>query len=241
MNTLLIPPPTINPQPEAPAAMPGGEDFKLRDPIRSFIQVAGHMTLHPVTFFGRVRRRGDAVAPLLFAVISYVIGAGLGVLAYAAGVPGVSRVFGIDEAPALPHPVAIDIGSFHHTWTAAEPFGGGIGAAIVYGLTGIAGILLFIAMLHVAVGLIMGRLHAGPEATFRSVAYASVPQLLMWVPYVGSLFGLYSVYLTLVGLRELHQTTTERAIWTFLAAIGLTVVAATFLGLVVAALVLVFS
>jgi len=241
MNTTLIPPPTTGTQPEAPAAMPGGEDFNPRDPVRSFVQVVDHLIFHPVTFFARLRRRGDIAAPLLFAVIANAIGAGLGVLAYAVGLPGMSHVFAVNDAAPLPHPVTIDIGSFHRTWTASEPFGGGIGAAIVYGLGGVAACLLFIGMLHLAVRLVMGPRHAGAEATFRSVAYASAPQLLMWVPFIGGVFGLYTVYLNVIGLRELHRSTTERAVWTFLAGIGLTVLVATVVALIAAALLIVFA
>lgn len=241
MNATLIPRPTVDPQLEAPTAMPGGEDFDPRDPVRSFAQVIGRVIFHPTTFFARLRRRGDVVGPLLFAIIANAVGAGLGILAYAAGLPGMSRVFAVNDAAPLPHPVTIDIGSFHRTWTAAEPFGGGIGAAIVYGLAGIAALLLFVAMLHLAVRMIMGPPNAGAEATFRGVAYASAPQLLGWVPLVGALCSLYGVCLTVIGLRELHQSTTERAIWSVLAAIGLTVLVATFAALLVAALFIVFA
>lgn len=241
MNATMIPSPTTGPQAEGRTIIPGGEDFNPRDPIRSFVQVVEHVSFHPVTFFARLRRRGDIAAPLLFAVIANAIGAGLGVLAYTAGIPGMSPVFGVNDVAPLPHPVTIDIGTFHRTWTAAEPFGGGIGAAIVYGLVGVAAILLFIGMLHLAVRLIMGRPNAGAEATFRSVAYSSVPQLLMWVPVIGGLCGLYTIYLNVLGLRELHQSSTERAVWTFLAGIGLTVLVATFVALVAAALLIIFA
>jgi hypothetical protein len=241
MNVTPIPHRIASQHPEAPATMPGGEDFNLRDPVRSFVQVVDRLILHPATFFARLRRRGDIAAPLFFAVIANAIGAGLGVLAYAVGLPGISHMFAVNDAAPLPHPVTIDIGSFHRTWTAAEPFGGGIGAAIVYWLAGVAGILLFIGMLHLAARLVMGPHTAGPEATFRSVAYASAPQFLVWVPFIGGLCGLYAAYLNVIGLRELHQSTTERAIWTFLAGIGLTIVVATLVALLAAALLIVFA
>ncbi len=50
------------------------------------------------------------------------------------------------------------------------------------------------------------------EATFLVVAYESAIFLATWVPVLGYLAFLYGIYVTAVGLRELHGTTTTRAL-----------------------------
>jgi hypothetical protein len=59
--------------------------------------------------------------------------------------------------------------------------------------------------------LFVGEGNSGYEATFRVVSYASVTSLVNWIPVIGGLLGLYGLYLTIVGIREIHATTTGRA------------------------------
>lgn len=48
-------------------------------------------------------------------------------------------------------------------------------------------------------------------ATLRVNAYTSAAALLSWVPVAGYLASLYGLYVTMLGIRELHGTTTKRA------------------------------
>jgi hypothetical protein len=59
--------------------------------------------------------------------------------------------------------------------------------------------------------LIVGSRSSGFEATFRVVAYSAVTSLVSWIPYIGGLLSLYGIYLGIVGIREVHNTTTGRA------------------------------
>ena len=58
----------------------------------------------------------------------------------------------------------------------------------------------------------MGANNAGLGATFRVAAYTSVTSLVSWIPFVGGLLALYGIYLGVVGIREMHDTTTRKAL-----------------------------
>jgi hypothetical protein len=63
------------------------------------------------------------------------------------------------------------------------------------------------------VRLVVGASNAGYRATFRVLAYAGAAELVGWVPFVGLLLAVvWAVYLGTLGLRQLHATTTARAL-----------------------------
>jgi hypothetical protein len=89
---------------------------------------------------------------------------------------------------------------------------GALISAIVYAAIGTTiGLFIVAAIAHLLVTLVIGSLNAGFEATFRVAAYSFVTALVRWIPIVGALIALYGVYLAIVGIREVHQTTTEKA------------------------------
>jgi hypothetical protein len=92
-----------------------------------------------------------------------------------------------------------------------QGFGGFI-ASIILAPIGTA-IALFIGagILHLLVMLIVGSRNGGFEATFRVGAYSSVVNLVSWIPFIGWIASLYGVYLAIVGVREVHGTTTGKA------------------------------
>jgi hypothetical protein len=81
-------------------------------------------------------------------------------------------------------------------------------ASIIVALI-LAGIGLFIGagILHLLVMLILGSRNAGFEATFRVVTYSAVTSLVSWVPFIGGILSLYGVYLSIVGIHEINNTT----------------------------------
>jgi hypothetical protein len=62
--------------------------------------------------------------------------------------------------------------------------------------------------------------NSGFESTFRVVSYVSVTNLVNWIPLIGGLVALYGLYLAVVGIREMHSTTTGRAALVVLLPIG---------------------
>jgi hypothetical protein len=171
----------------------GGGDFNLSDPVQSFIRTAREVILNPVGFFRSVPRQGSLVPPLAFALICSVIAGVLsGILGFLIAViagNGIGSAVGGLFGTIILTPIATAIGLF-------------IGSGIY----------------HLLVILLVKPSNAGFQATFRVAAYASVLQLLSWlgaIPILGLLVLLavtvYNVILTVIGIREVHSTTTGRA------------------------------
>jgi hypothetical protein len=160
-----------------------GGDYDLSNPINSFIDVVRRLVLQPVIFFAELPRRGNFINPLVFALLCYEISAVLG---------GVLGLAGGEPDRGLEALVVSII---------AAPIGGAIGLLILSGI------------LHLLVRLIVGAGESGFAATFRVASYATVVNLVGWIPIIGSLVALvYGIYLFTVGIREMHETTTGKAV-----------------------------
>jgi hypothetical protein len=171
-----------------------GADFDYRQLVPSFIQTVREVLFNPVNFFRSIRREGDFLNPLLFAIIcalfSGIINAILRLLINVVAGNGVGSAIANFIATLILVPIGTAIGLF-------------IAAAIYH--------LFFL--------LIVRPSHAGYEATFRVVAYAAVLQLVSWlgvIPILGFIVLLavlvYNVVLSVIGMREMHTTTTGRAV-----------------------------
>ncbi len=169
------------PPPRTSGVAAGGE-FNYTDPVQSFVSTVRRIVLQPVDFFRGILRRGDFINPLIFAIICYEVSAILGGLLRLAGIGAANQGVGGFLATIIFAPIIAAIGLF-------------IGAGI----------------LHLLVMLIVGSRNAGFEATLRVVAYSAVTSLVSWIPIIGGLLSLYGIYLGIVGIREMHNTTTGKA------------------------------
>jgi hypothetical protein len=86
-------------------------------------------------------------------------------------------------------------------------FGSFIGSPIFAAI----GLFIGAGILHLLVTLIVGSRNAGFAGTFRVSAYSSVTSLVSWIPVIGWIASLYGIYLAVVGVREVHSTTTVKA------------------------------
>jgi hypothetical protein len=160
-----------------------GGEFDYSDPVQSFINAVRGVVTAPVGFFRGIRREGDFVNPLIFAIICYEISAILGGLLGLVGVGmGGTQGFGSFLIGIILAPIGAAIGLF-------------IGAGI----------------LHLRVMLIVGSRNSGFEGTFRVGAYSSVTSLVSWIPVIGWIASLYGIYLAIMGIREVHNTSTGKA------------------------------
>ncbi len=184
--------------PRGPAGSPGGE-FNLSDPVGSFVSTLRNVLLSPVNFFRGIARQGDFINPAVFALIVALIVALIG------------GIVGLVVSPFLAGP-------------------GDTGEALVGGIVGfvfslvltpiLVAIVLLIAagISHLLVLLFVKPSNAGFEATFRAICYSYAPNIfnvLAPIPLLGQLIALaaavYSIVLAILGIRELHNTTTGRA------------------------------
>jgi len=164
---------------------------QARQSVNTFVDTALQVALHPKEFFARLPRSGDFASPVLFAVICILIGTVLSGIVQLAGTP---RMFG---------PFGERMGG---------PSVGGFIASLIFApIFGIIGLFIFSGFAHLLVLLFVGPNNQGYEATFRVAAYSQVTNLATWVPFIGPLFALYGLYLAIVGIREMHGTTTGRA------------------------------
>jgi hypothetical protein len=160
-----------------------GGEFDYSDPVQSFINAVRGVVTAPVGFFRGISRQGDFVNPLIFAIICYEVSAILGGLLGLVGVGmGGTQGFGSFLVSIILAPILAAIGLF-------------IGAGI----------------LHLLVMLIVGSRNSGFEGTFRVGAYSSVTSLVSWIPVIGWIASLYGIYLAIMGIREVHNTSTGKA------------------------------
>jgi hypothetical protein len=92
-----------------------------------------------------------------------------------------------------------------------QTFAGFIVSLILAPIFAAIGLFIAAGILHLLVMLIVGSGNSGFEATFRVGAYAAVTSLVSWIPIIGWIASLYGIYLGIVGIREVHATTTGKA------------------------------
>lgn len=175
-------------------ATSGGE-YDLSNPINSFIDVVWRIVLQPVRFFAGVPRSRSLLNPLVFALVCVVISAILSAILVFAGV---QQNPGFNPNPQNAIPSVFTPGSALLGIIFA-PIGGAIGLFIVA------------AIQQLLVRLIVGESNSGFGATFRVASYTQVTSLVNWIPIVGPVVALYGLYLSVIGLREVHATTTGKA------------------------------
>ena len=180
------------------------EGFDLSSPARSFVRTVREVLFEPVGFFQRLPPEGKALNPVLFALACALISAPLSLLA-APFDPLLT-----DDTRGLRDSLA---------GLTAEP-GGSVAAVVVVILAVLilAPLLVLLvlyisaAIYHILVWIFVRPTENGFQATLRVVAYISAVDLLTWIPVVGLLASLYGLYLAFVGIREMHETTTGRAL-----------------------------
>ena len=171
-----------------------GADYDLSNPVESFADVMRRVVLQPVGFFAGLPRRGSLLNPLLFALICTEIAAILGGILSLAGAGG---AFVTGYGFRVPE---------------NQGFGEFIGSVILAPIGGAIGVFVVAGIAHLLVRLVVGVTNAGFGATFRVAAYTSVTSLVSWIPLVGGLLALYGIYLAVVGIREMHNTTMGKAL-----------------------------
>jgi hypothetical protein len=169
-----------------------GGDYDLSDPVGSFADVVRRVVLQPQTFFAGLPRQGGLLGPLVFALVCVEVSVLLVGLLTFLGVPGgATSLFGA---------------------SGNQGFLAFLGGLVVAPIAGAVGIFLTALVTHLLVAVVVGSGNSGFGATFRVVAYSSVTSLAGWLPFVGWIFSLYRLYLATIGIREMHATTTGKAL-----------------------------
>ena len=169
-----------------------GGDYDLSNPVGGFADVVGRVVLRPQAFFAGLPRQGSLVGPLVFALVCIEVSVLLVGLLTFLDVPGGATTL-------------VGVGG-------DQGFLAFLGGLVVAPIAGAVGVFLTALVTHLLVMVVVGSGHSGFGATFRIVAYSSVTSLAGWIPFVGWIFSLYRLYLATVGIREMHATTTGKAL-----------------------------
>ncbi|MDN5698427.1 MAG: YIP1 family protein, partial [Rubrobacter sp.] len=152
-------------------------------PAKGFAETVTEVALRPAAFFARIAGGKGVMASLLFAAACATISTAAAELATLTGLSGDW------QGPGY----ALEIA--------------GIGAGLW-----LAFVVLFTGVLHLLVRLLAGSGSRGIGTTAKIVGYSSTAQLASWLPYIGWLFDLYFLYLLMIGVKEAHRASEDRAI-----------------------------
>jgi hypothetical protein len=155
--------------------------------LKGITETLKESLLSPQAFFSRCPRTGGFVAPLLYALIVKTVGTLASVL----------WVFSTNSAYL-------------------EKLGLSGNATLLVGLMIPVALFLNVVIEAGAVHLslfLLGSARENLEATFRVVCYGSGPELLDVIPIIGGWAALmWKTFLIIIGLREVHQISTGRAV-----------------------------
>jgi hypothetical protein len=169
-----------------------GGDYDLSDPLNSFVEIVRRVVFQPQAFFAGLPRQGSLLSPLVFALVCTEISVLLvGLLTFLDVPGGITWLFGA---------------------RGNQGFLAFLGGLVIAPIAATVGVFLTALVTHLLVILVVGSGHSGFGATFRIVAYSSVTSLVGWIPFIGWIFSLYRLYLATVGIREMHATTTGKAL-----------------------------
>ena len=153
-------------------------------------EVVRRVVMQPVGFFSSIPRRGNFAESLVFALICLEISTILG---------GILRLAWLFQASGV-------------RFQGEEYcFGDFIASVIFAPIGGVIGLFILAGIAHLLVMLFVGAGNSGFESTFRVVSYVSVTNLVNWIPVIGGRIAPYGLYLAVVGVIEMHNTTTGRA------------------------------
>jgi hypothetical protein len=119
--------------------------------------------------------------------------------------------------------------------------GAGAGASgaiiffVLFIISAIIGAFVGGAILHIFVYIVGGR--KGIAQTIKVAMYASTPGLLLgWLPVINIITSIWSILLNIVGIRQLHELTTGKAVLAVLIPLILAVILAVIVAALIASL-----
>jgi len=198
-----LPPSTPPPGPPESGG-PQGNPWERRATLGfadGFIQSLKLFATSPTEAFAQTFRKGDFGSPLLFAIIVGWIGIAIGQIW--------EVLMGASILSMMP-PEVRNYVPFVPGSTA-----GFLVSVIFAPVYIIIGLFIWSAIMHLCLVIVggLGKSQAGFEGTFRVVSYATVAQLANLIPILGGLLSVvWSLVLAVVGLQQLHDTTTGKAV-----------------------------
>lgn len=163
--------------------------------IKAFLRTTRDCLFSPTRFFKKVGAGNGYWSPLIYGVICGIIGFGVAILWQA-----------LFLSTLIPIPI-IQMVSFNIILLVAT-----ISLPFMMAFS----ILVGSAITHLCL-IIVGGNKKGFEATFRAISYAWCGNLFEIIPFIGSAIGsIYTLILTIIGVRETHGITTGKAVFAVL-------------------------
>lgn len=171
--------------------------------VASFFEAIKLSLIHPEAFFQEVGLSRGLFRPLLFAAIISVITFG-SLAAFQAGFAILGgTIFGLAGE-----------GNMFMETMASAPFIAGshifIGLIVLPLLT-ILSLFISACLSHVSL-MICGAANREFEATLRVICYASSPNVLQIIPFIGIVGAVWQLVLVIIGLKTVHNTTYGKAV-----------------------------
>ena len=176
------------------------QGFRLSEPLRSFASTVRRVLLEPVAFFRNMDRTDSLWNPIVFVMVcdlasfllTYLVAPLDPFAGESEGFGGLLAWIG-DRSLAS---VAVLV----------------LSALVLAPLFVVLGLYFGAAIYHILVGVFAEGTNAGFDATLRVYAYTGAVGLLSWIPVLGYAAILYGFFLAFLGFREVHNTTTGRAL-----------------------------
>jgi hypothetical protein len=164
------------------------EDQEKLGFVESMIQTVRQSVFSPELFFSILPKGGGFLQPLLYAISLEMLGTLVGLL------------------------WSMALGGKAFAQFIAMFGGSAVGLALLIPVFVFLGTVLWSFALHASLFL-MGGANEDFEATFRIVCYSSGVVIFNLVPIFGGFIkGAWQLYITMIGLREVHGVTTGRAV-----------------------------
>ena len=171
--------------------------FDTGRPFGSFVAATRRVLLDPKGFFADVRREDSLAGPVVYTVVCHLLAVLL------------AGVYDFGRAAATGTLGGISVVGYEGAAGALVWVLWLLGLSVPYALVTL---VIGAGVYHLLLLLFAGRRNAGFGATLRVTGYLSAISLLLWLPVLGLLAGLWGVWINATGLGELHPTTTARAL-----------------------------
>lgn len=169
------------------------EDREARGFFKGLFRTMNDALFRPTEFFRNMPVTGGLTDPLLYALIVGMTGFMFSYLWQILTRGSMENMMPGMQGQHLLHGVGLTVTAF------LSPF------LVIIGLFVSAGIL------HLCLLMVKGA-HAGFEATFRVASYSYSANVFLIIPFCGSLLAIvWSIVLSIIGLREAHKTTGGKA------------------------------
>jgi len=180
------------------------ESWREKGRLRAFFETWKQVMTNPVPFFKRVPKKGNFVLPLYYGMICQSVSIIL-MWSYQVGFQSIPTIVDYSAAFGGYWPMTANF-----SWPALVIFL--MALLLVAPIFAALGLLFTSGLYHIALK-IFGGAKNGYEATFRAICYGSSAQFLSIIPIVGGVVaGVWTLVLSIIGIKHLHETTYPKAI-----------------------------